>query len=129
MEAMKADLKAVDKKIKELIDQDPVLQELFDIAECRPVDSVKGIGIVIATEVLFTTNEFKATGDLILLTLKNILAGGVPLIAVSLPLNIHVVRHPQVNTKARPKSVIKLIKKSKLCSITEPCLPSNIALK
>lgn len=50
MDAMKADLKAVDKKIKELIDQDPVLKELFDI-----VDSVKGIGPVIATEVLITT--------------------------------------------------------------------------
>ena len=63
MDAMKADLKAVDKKIKELIDQDPILKELFDIAECRPVDSVKGIGPVIATEVLITTNEFKAAGD------------------------------------------------------------------
>ena len=68
MDAMKADLKAVDKKIKELINQDPVLKELFDIAECRPaecrpVDSVKGIGSVIATEVLITTNEFKAAGD------------------------------------------------------------------
>jgi transposase len=54
MDAMKADLKAVDKKIKELINQDPVLKELFEI-----VDSVKGIGPVIATEVLITTNEFK----------------------------------------------------------------------
>ena len=63
MDAMKADLKAVDKKIRELIDQDPVLEELFDIAECRPVDSVKGIGPVIATEVLITTNELKAAGD------------------------------------------------------------------
>ena len=63
MDAMKADLKAVDKKIRELIDQDPVLKELFDIAECRPVDSVKGIGPVIATEVLITTNELKAAGD------------------------------------------------------------------
>ncbi len=63
MDAMKADLKAVDKKIKELIDNDPQLKELFYIAECRPVDSVKGIGLVIATEVLITTNEFKAAGD------------------------------------------------------------------
>ena len=58
MDAMKADLKAVDKKIKELINQDPVLKELFDI-----VDSVKGIGPVIATEVLITTNEFKDVTD------------------------------------------------------------------
>ncbi len=56
--AMKSDLKAVDKKIKELIEQDPVLKELFDI-----VDSVKGIGAVIATEVLITTNEFKDITD------------------------------------------------------------------
>ena len=63
IDAMKADLKAVDKKIRELIDQDPVLKELFDIAECRPVDSVKGIGPVIATEVLITTNEFKDITD------------------------------------------------------------------
>ena len=60
----KTDLKAVDKKIKELIDQDSVLKELFDIVECRPVDSVKGIRPVVATEVLITTNEFKAAGDL-----------------------------------------------------------------
>ena len=58
MDAMKTDLKAVDKKIRELIDQDPVLKELFDI-----VDSVKGIGPVIATEVLITTNEFKDITD------------------------------------------------------------------
>ena len=60
MDAMKVDLKAVDKKIKELIDQDSVLKELFYIAECLPVNSVKGIGPVIVTEVLITTNEFKA---------------------------------------------------------------------
>ena len=63
MDAMKTDLKAVDKKIKELIDQDLLLKEPFDIAECHPVDSVKGIGPVIAPEVLITTNEFKAAGD------------------------------------------------------------------
>ena len=58
MDAMKADLKAVDKKIKELIDNDPQLKELFYI-----VDSVKGIEPVIATEVLITTNEFKDITD------------------------------------------------------------------
>ena len=58
MDAMKADLKAVDKKIKELIDNDPQLKELFYI-----VDSVKGIGPVIATEVLITTNEIKDITD------------------------------------------------------------------
>ena len=35
----------------------PQLKELFDI-----VESVKGIGPVIAIEVLITTNEFKAAG-------------------------------------------------------------------
>ena len=65
--ALKEDLKTVDKKIKELIDNDPQLKELFDI-----VDSV-------------------------------------------------------VNTKASRRSVIKLIKKSKRCSIMEPCPPSNTA--
>ncbi len=75
---MKTDLKAVDKKIKELIDNDPQLKELFYIAECRPaecrpaecrpaecrpIDSVKVIGPVIATEVLITTNEFKAADN------------------------------------------------------------------
>ncbi len=58
IDAMRADLKTVDKKIKELIDNDPDLKELFDI-----VDSVKGIGPVIATEILITTNEFKDIND------------------------------------------------------------------
>ena len=58
MDALKEDLKAVEKKIKQLIDNDPQLKELFDI-----VDSVKGIGPVIATEVLITTNEFKDISD------------------------------------------------------------------
>ena len=63
IDALKEDLKTVDKKIQQLIDNDPQLKELFDIAECRPVDSVKGIGPVITIEVLITTNEFKAAGD------------------------------------------------------------------
>jgi transposase len=58
IDALKEDLKTVDKKIKQLIDNDPQLKELFDI-----VDSVKGIGPVIATEVLITTNEFKDITD------------------------------------------------------------------
>ena len=94
IDALKEDLKTVDKKIQQFIDNDPQLKELFDIAECRPVDSVKGIGPVITIEVLITTNEFKA---LILQTLKNILAGYVPLTVDSLPLNTH-----QVNIKASP---------------------------
>jgi transposase len=56
--SLKKDLDSVDKKIRELIDADPQLKELFDI-----VDSVKGIGKVIATEILITTNEFKDISD------------------------------------------------------------------
>jgi transposase len=56
--ALKNDLDSVNKKIRELIDTDPQLKELFDI-----VDSVKGIGQVIATEILITTNEFKDIND------------------------------------------------------------------
>jgi len=58
LDALKEDLKAVEKKIKQLIDNDSQLKELFDI-----VDSVKGIGPVIATEVLITTNECKDITD------------------------------------------------------------------
>ncbi len=58
IDAAKKDLASVDKQVRTLIDADPQLKELFDI-----VDSVKGIGQVIATEVIITTNEFKAAGD------------------------------------------------------------------
>jgi transposase len=58
IDALKKDLKAVEKKIKGLIELDPVLNELFTI-----VKSVKGVGVVIATEVLITTNEFKDIND------------------------------------------------------------------
>ena len=54
IESLKKDLRAIEQKIKELIELDPVLNELFTI-----VKSVKGVGPVIATEVLITTNEFK----------------------------------------------------------------------
>jgi transposase len=58
IDAAKKDLEAVNKQIQTLIDADAQLKELFDI-----VDSVKGIGQVIATEVLITTNEFKDICD------------------------------------------------------------------
>lgn len=58
IDALKKDLKAVEQKIKGLIELDPVLNELFTI-----VKSVKGVGVVIATEVLITTNEFKDIND------------------------------------------------------------------
>ena len=50
IDALNKDLKSVNKKIKELIQNDPQLKELFEI-----IESVKGIGLVIATEVLITT--------------------------------------------------------------------------
>jgi transposase len=58
IDATKKDLASVDKHIRTLIDTDPQLKELFDI-----VDSVKGIGQVIAVEVIITTNEFKDIDD------------------------------------------------------------------
>lgn len=58
IDALKKDLANVDKKIREIIDSDTQLKTLFDI-----IDSVKGIGQVIATEVLITTNEFKDIND------------------------------------------------------------------
>lgn len=58
IDALKKDKKAVEEKIRTLIDSDNQLKELFDI-----VDSVKGIGPVIAAEVLITTNEFKDISD------------------------------------------------------------------
>ena len=58
IDALNKDLKSVDKKIKELIQNDSTLKELFEI-----IESVKGIGPVIATEVLITTNEFKDIDD------------------------------------------------------------------
>lgn len=58
IDAAKKDLQTVDKQIGTLIEADAQLKELFDI-----VDSVKGIGQVIATEVLITTNEFKDIRD------------------------------------------------------------------
>jgi transposase len=58
IDALQKDLKRVNEKIKELIQSDETLKELFDI-----IESVKGIGPVIATEVLITTNEFKDIDD------------------------------------------------------------------
>ena len=50
IDALNKDLKSVDKKIKELIQNDATLKSLFEI-----IESVKGIGPVIVTEVLITT--------------------------------------------------------------------------
>jgi transposase len=54
LSALKAEQKAVEQQIKDLIDADPRLKELFAL-----MVSVPGIGPVIATELLITTNEMQ----------------------------------------------------------------------
>lgn len=56
--ALKEEQKAVEQQIKELIDADPGLKELFAL-----MVSVPGIGPVIATELLITTNEMQTIND------------------------------------------------------------------
>jgi transposase len=56
--ALKDEQKAVEQQIKELIQADPRLKELFDL-----MVSVPGIGPVIATELLITTNEMQTIND------------------------------------------------------------------
>ncbi|RRN77982.1 IS110 family transposase [Pseudoxanthomonas sp. SGD-10] len=54
IESIQTDLMRTEKAIDELIQRDPELQRLF-----RLTTSVSGIGKVVATEILITTNEFK----------------------------------------------------------------------
>ena len=49
------DLKKLNDKIKSLIKEDPELNRLFNL-----ITSVTGIGMVTATEIIITTNEFKS---------------------------------------------------------------------
>lgn len=56
--ALKAEQKAVEEQIKQLIEADPRLKELFAL-----MVSVPGIGPVIATELLITTNEMQTIDD------------------------------------------------------------------
>ena len=56
--ALKEEQKAVEQAIKQLIEADTRLKELFDL-----MVSVPGIGPVIATELLITTNEMQAIND------------------------------------------------------------------
>lgn len=53
IKALKADIKRVDRKLKEVIEQDEELKALFD-----QVSSVDGVGAVIAREILITTQGF-----------------------------------------------------------------------
>ncbi len=56
--ALKGEQKAVEQQIKELIQADPRLKELFDL-----MVSVPGIGPVIATELLIATNEMQTINE------------------------------------------------------------------
>ncbi|MBC3789175.1 IS110 family transposase [Spirosoma utsteinense] len=55
---LKEEQKAIDQAIKQLIEADTRLKELFDL-----IVSVPGIGPVIATELLITTNEMQTIND------------------------------------------------------------------
>ena len=56
--ALKEERKAVEQAIKELVETDARLKELFDL-----MVSVPGIGPVIATELLIATNEMQTIND------------------------------------------------------------------
>lgn len=56
--ALKEEQKAIEQAIKQLIETDARLKELFDL-----MVSVPGIGPVIATELLITTNEMQTISD------------------------------------------------------------------
>ena len=56
--ALKEEQKAVELQITQLIETDARLKELFDL-----MVSVPGIGPVIATELLITTNEMQTISD------------------------------------------------------------------
>ena len=58
IDTLKKDIKNIEKQIKELIKNDDELKHLFEL-----ITSVKGISEVTATEIIITTNEFKAAGD------------------------------------------------------------------
>jgi len=58
LKAMKEDLKKVENEIKETIQSDQRLKELFCI-----IQSVKGIGPVVTLNMILTTNEFKDITD------------------------------------------------------------------
>ena len=56
--ALRADVQAVERAVKELLRDDPALAHLYE-----RLTSVPGIGLVTAAEVLVTTNEFTASTD------------------------------------------------------------------
>lgn len=58
MNALKKDIKQVKTDIENTIQSDPYLKELYNL-----IESVKGVGPAIATEILIVTNEFKNITD------------------------------------------------------------------
>ena len=58
LDALTQDIKQVQAEITATIEHDPYLKELYGF-----VQSVKGIGPAIATELLIVTNEFKTITD------------------------------------------------------------------
>jgi transposase len=58
LKSIDADLKRIDKAMKDIIDADPELKRLFSL-----ITSVVGIGIVTATSIVIATNEFKDIKD------------------------------------------------------------------
>ncbi len=54
LDALDSDIEAVEQKIKDLIDQDPHVKELY-----QRITSVPGVGEVTATAIIVATNEFK----------------------------------------------------------------------
>ncbi|MCC5610874.1 IS110 family transposase [Nostoc sp. CHAB 5834] len=58
LDALTKDIKQIQAAIAAVIDNDPYLKELYGY-----VQSVKGIGPAIATELLIVTNEFKSISD------------------------------------------------------------------
>ena len=54
IKSIKADIKAIEVKLKEIIKEDEKLSKLFKL-----ITSVDGVGMITAIEVIVTTNEFK----------------------------------------------------------------------
>ena len=58
MKALNKDIESVNQDIQNVIHSDPDLKALYEL-----IESVKGVGPVIATEILIVTNEFKNIND------------------------------------------------------------------
>jgi transposase len=58
LKSLDKDIKKVNQNIQSTIQNDPYLKELYEF-----IESVKGVGPAIATEILIVTNEFKTIND------------------------------------------------------------------